>query len=62
MYYIYQLIFSEAYVPDVTEVNALAKDGWELVQMGQAQQQGSAKQWWYLLRKKGTPAPAPEPV
>jgi hypothetical protein len=44
----------EPHMPNVDEVNALALDGWELMEM---QQMGGAVRgrFWYLLRKKTQP-------
>jgi hypothetical protein len=59
MNYLYKIIYSDEYAPDLTEVNELAKEGWEVVQIGQAKFTETKHQWFYLLRQKATAAPQP---
>jgi hypothetical protein len=60
MFYQYRIIYSEDYTPDLTEVNALAQEGWELLQIIQAPSTTTKMQWAYLLQQKAIPIESPE--
>jgi hypothetical protein len=55
MFYTYRIIYSEDYTPDLTEVNALAQEGWELLQIIQAHTTTTKMQWGYVLRQTAVP-------
>jgi hypothetical protein len=57
----YQIIYTTGVKPDLIEVNNMALDGWEFVQMGQSTSQQLTGQWYYLLKRKLTPSPEPAP-
>jgi Domain of unknown function (DUF4177) len=45
---------NEAHMPNLDEVNELALDGWELMEM--AQMGGAVRgRFWYLLKRNATP-------
>jgi hypothetical protein len=60
MLFEYQIVLSAGLKPDLTVVNNLAQEGWELVQIGQSTSEALTGQWFYLLKKKMTPAPQAE--
>jgi hypothetical protein len=60
MLYEYQIILSAGLKPDITAANNLAQEGWELIQIGQSTSAEITDHWFYLLRKKMTPAPQSE--
>jgi hypothetical protein len=59
MLYEYQIIFSTGQKPDLTAVNNLAQEGWELIQVIQSTSEQLTGQWAYVLRNKATPTPQP---
>jgi hypothetical protein len=60
MLYQYRIIYSEDYTPDLTEVNALAQEGWELLQIIQAHTTTTKMQWAYVLQQKAVPPDKPQ--
>jgi hypothetical protein len=60
MTYEYDIVYSNGIKPDLTAVNNLAQEGWELFQMGQSTSQQTTGQWYYLLHRKTQPTPTAE--
>lgn len=60
MFYTYKTIYTTGNAPDLTQVNTLAQEGWELLQIGQSTSEQLTGNWYYLLKKKATPVESPE--
>jgi len=61
MTYEYDIILSTGVKPDLTAVNNLAEEGWELLQVIQSTSAQLTNTWGYVLRKKVTSSTEPVP-
>jgi hypothetical protein len=61
MTYEYDIIISTGAKPDLTAVNNLAEEGWELMQVIQSTSEQMTGQWGYVMRRKVTPSTEPVP-
>jgi hypothetical protein len=57
MIYTYQIVYTGGQPDDLTEVNELAKDGWEVIQVDQVISKETSARWFFLLGKKVPPVP-----
>lgn len=60
MFYTYKTIYTTGNAPDLTQVNTLAQEGWELLQIGQSTSEQLTGNWYYLLQREAMPPDKPQ--